>query len=654
MKEPEDPSGNEPVDNSYGAPVFEPVEPAAPPDVIAKQVGLSPDEFRELTSPKRKLWVIVAIAVMLASAAAVFAYMKSQEPDTRRVLIAVDLGGYWWQGSLASTTISRRFAERLSVLGFEPVLSSDDDVRESLQGVESPEEAARKLKAAFVVGGKLTPEYVKHPIGKGYVEARVRGAIHLTHLGDAPVAAGEIEGWSGASDRERANVLLGVSVADRVFDVGIVALMRHPVIQDILDNAGAVDKGTLSRAKGFVAKRQEQLDKAKHAYERLLKDHRAGEHGREPVEYLGAFDGQETLCAVSPRGVLSNRASITTFYSPDTDTLDFYREPERLRWVGPDGRQSEVVKGFNFYTYPSASADGNTIAYVEDLFSWAKTLTVIERGKPPRRVLVDQRQHFQSPRVSPTGRYAALRVKLCRDCPNGFAVADLRTGKYVAAMGPEQAKVSGYDWAGDDSLNVTLLPGERARDILSETQEKKTAVDKGAANDEAAEGAEDAIDPPRWGIYALDLTTPKATVRLLHEAEPEVRYGFLRAARHSPRVVVERDGPDANSLALYDREANELAMYDVGSRARLPEIAPDGSAAVFEQAGEIVHFNFTAQRTTRLTKNRFRDRYPSFSSDGRTIYYESIDNDPNFPDNRAVGVVASVPAPSPEAPMAAH
>jgi hypothetical protein len=85
----------------------------------------------------------------------------------------------------------------------------------------------------------------------------------------------------------------------------------------------------------------------------------------------------------------------------------------------------------------------------------------------------------------------------------------------------------------------------------------------------------------------------------------------------------------------------------------LPSLSPDGRAVVFEQSGEIVHLLLESAQRTQLTRNRVRDRYPTFSPDGSRIYYESLDRDPNFPRRRSVSVVASVVTPQPRLPAAA-
>lgn len=580
---------------------------------------------------KKPVWpYLLTLALLLSAGAGAGVYFATR-PDPKLVLVAVDIDGYWWEGSEASAIVTDQFAARLEELGFTPVKSGDPEVTALLEGANSPEAAQRELGAGFLVSGRLAPEYVEHPIEGGYTEARTRGDVSIRYLDEERIEAGTVDGWSGAKEKQRANQLLGQAVADRVFDRAIAAMMEHPVLQEILAGPDAIERGKLQRAKAYVELRKQRLAEAKSAYARLLKARKQGEKGGHDIRYHGSFDSDDSLCGVSASGFLSKRSKIRPFFSPRNNELAYYRELDHLVWVGFDQREQDVVRGYNLYSYPAASPDGSTVVYIEDIFGWAKTITVVQRSAAPKRVRVDHKHRFQAPRVAPNGKHVAVFDKPCRKCPSNLLVADLSAGKTRYLLEASQGEVSGFDWLSADQLLVAFQP---------------FAPPPAEQNDHAELGIS-TLTPtqaPPGGLFRVDLSRREPQLEPVYEAQEGERFHWVRSSRDGKFVVLPREAPDGAGLARFDTSSNELRTYPV-ARPYMPEVNHDGSAAVFEQDGEIMLFRMDEGDRKQLTNNSARDRYPVFSVDAKRVYYESLGDDPNFSRTRNVSIVASVAVP---------
>jgi len=138
----------------------------------------SPPESQspELLLPKRRVWPVLAVLAAIVLGVGVMIYRISREPLPLRVLIAVDLDGYWWEGSRPAAALADQLAERLADIGFEPVRGGDPEVTAILEKAKSPEEAARKLQAAFLITASLRPQIIEHAIGRAGGGARPPGA----------------------------------------------------------------------------------------------------------------------------------------------------------------------------------------------------------------------------------------------------------------------------------------------------------------------------------------------------------------------------------------------------------------------------------------------------------------------------------------------
>src|SRR5262249_36041857 len=141
----------------------------------------APDSLAAIV-PKRRVWPVFAVLGAVVLAAAVLVYRTLTATDPLRILIAIDLDGYWWEGSEPPAKLADKLPAGRAELGFDPVKGGAPKVMKSLERQKDPLAAAQKLGAGFVIQARLAPEVVEHPIKGGYFEIRVDAPVTLTYL----------------------------------------------------------------------------------------------------------------------------------------------------------------------------------------------------------------------------------------------------------------------------------------------------------------------------------------------------------------------------------------------------------------------------------------------------------------------------------------
>lgn len=261
-------------------------------------------EADDFAAVRRRRWPLLALLVALA-AAGFFGYRAIAVPAPLRVLLAIDLDGLWWEGSVAAAELADALARRLEKLGFEPVRAGDPEVTATLESADTPEDAARDLDASFLVSATLIPDIRELPIEGRYFEVRVSGPVSVKHIdaGPAPnLPEARVESWSGARKRDRALTLVGRAVADDLFDEVLPRLVRHPALADLFDGKGSSTlSNQIAPARTYLVDRDRKLRAAETAYPALVKRRKAQERGPVPVTYHGDPSADDKLCGTGPR-----------------------------------------------------------------------------------------------------------------------------------------------------------------------------------------------------------------------------------------------------------------------------------------------------------------------------------------------------------------
>ncbi len=608
--------------------------------------------------PKGRLVALLLLVVALGGAGFLFWRTRNAAEPTR-ILVAIDLNGQWWQGSAPAAKASDEIADWLRELGFDPVRAGDPAVTAALEKAASPVEAARSLKAGYVIQAKFEPKVIEHPIDEGYFETRAEGIVQIVHVGESgPATEIPVQGWSGAKSKERALEGLGTSVALRTFDAALVALASHPKLEAFFQenprNVPPERLQQLKRAREFVAGRSRALEAAASAYKSAGPNRIAKERGAVEVTYHGTMADDDALCGAGPEGVLVRTSPETPFMSPATGKLGRIPGLEGLEWRKPDGQKKALWTGYNVYGYPAAAPEGTPVVLVEDLFGGAKTVTVVGAGGEPKRLKLDPVHRFSTPVVAPGGGAVALEDRGCYSgCPTDLLVLSLADGQELFRAGPEGGAFGGHAWL--DARRLVVLHDPKG--VAAETEEAAPEGQANAAKEPAATAAAQGpkrFDAPRQTLWLVDLGNPGASpVALLTVGEGE-SLSWLRGGRGGKRLAAAHRGPKGRGLAVINVEGGNAAtmtVHDVSGDASAPVFSPDDQRIAFnlvpngaDDDEEIAVISAAGGAVTRLTDNPFRDRYPQFSHDGARIFFESLDRDPAFPLDRNVSVIASVPA----------
>ena len=580
----------------------------------------------ELVPKKRRYWPVFGALAALAGAAGFFGLRSLREPEPLRVVVAVDLDGHFWDGSKASAKLVDELCQRLDAIGFQPVRAGDPDVLEVLRESESPEEAAKKLRASFVVKAKLTPEVIEHPVEGGYFEVRADASIEVRHVRDEIAQEGRLVSWSGGKGKADALRRLADTLALQAFDQVVPHLVKHPAIQAIFQGSDIKLADHVAKAKKYVEIRGDRLDEAQRTYEDLEKRRKTFDKGPAKVTYHSTLGADDALGGSAAPGFLVKTAPITPFVAPRTMNLSWITGLETLEWRKPGGERKMLWSGYHLFSYPAAAPDGGRVVFAEDLFGWAKTLTVVDPDGKSRRLRIDAEHRFSSPKVAPGGKAAAIYDRPCRDCPAKLVVVSLDDGKALFERLPEGGFFSGFAWIGPSRLAFLHMP--ISPDFPPAPGEEEGSPDKPAPK------------PPHQTLYVVDLGASPPAATPLYQVPENDRFESMEASRDGKKLAME--GLSGTSrLAIVDVDAGKLVPVDVPYAVQNPSFSPDGKWITFGRYGDIYLFDIEDKQTRRLTENPWNERYPLFSADGTRIYFESTSDDPNY-ERRNMSLIGSV------------
>jgi hypothetical protein len=610
------------------------------------------DDELEYT-PRSKMPIAIALLVILAGAGGWFAWQIMTAVEPLRVLVAIDFDGQWYEGSKPAARLVDDVSDQLRSLGFEPVEGGDPAIMQTLEDAgDDLRGAARSLKAAWVVTGRVKTAVTEHPVDEGtpYLEVRATADIELFHVDDPAdkTIRHQTQSWAGSKDKAWTLRRLSTGVsAEKIGAKVVPSLVNHPRIAKQLFGEGKDKKGLNAEIAGKLRKAEQyanashsKLRTAEKAYAAFKIRRLEGEKGPVKVSYHGTMAEHDGIIGAGPKGFLVKTEDEELYVDPDNSKLRRLEALESLAWKAPeDAPKAEPIwSGYNIYSYPGVTEDGQVAALVEDLFGWAKTVTLIHADGQSKRLRVDAEKRFSSLKPSPTGKAVAFYERECKRCVDELVVlsAEGDPAKELFRVGNEGGTLHGFAWVSDSKLLVMHSP----------KVEPLNAPDAEPA-EPPADRVFKAVDQTIW---LLDLGQAKPTLDDLHIVDPDVTLSWVRVSHDRKKAVFAARNNDGPSIAVLDIAAKELVFHATPGSTSAPNFSPDGKWIAFNiwpQGGgrdeEIGIMPAGGGAVKVLTQNRYRDRYPYFSHDSTRIFFETLGKDPNFNERRNIAVIASVP-----------
>jgi hypothetical protein len=584
-------------------------------------VADAPDSLAALV-PKRRLWPVLVFLGAALAVAGFFLYRAITAADPLRILVAIDLDGYWWEGSEPAAKLADALASQLQDLGFDPVKGGDPKVMKVLEHAKDPEVAARKLGAGFVIQAHLAPEVVEHPVQGGYFEIRVDAPVTLTFLDKGTASEGTIRGYAGAVKKDEAMAYLAKSMASQALDAVIAQLLDHPAVVEITSGSDVKLLARLNPAIVFGKVRARRLMDTAGAYAVSAREAETEGHGR--VTFHSHAAAEDELVGVGTGGYFVKTADNTPFYSfkhrelgrtEALETVSFRPFDAKAAPTTDPASPKPLWKGYHVFTYPSAQRDGDRVALVEDLFGWAKTITMVDRSGAAKRVRVDPEHRFVDPKLSPGGRFVAVYDRPHPGAPADLLVVDTASGKDVFAFHSDNQSLGGFTWIDGRRLAFSNTPssppGEGQHLVVVDVGEQPFSMEH---------------------PFRAKAGQPKAMMT-------------PSASRDGKQLVWAEGGVDPG-LAVIDTTTWSRRFFPIAGGASWPQFSPDSAHVVFETAGQgvtdIAVLAVASGAVEKLTQTKSQERLPMFSADGKRVLFEVRYRDPVFPQARSISRIASV------------
>ncbi|WP_437491456.1 hypothetical protein WME75_15660 [Sorangium sp. So ce1014] len=593
--------------------------PLPPTDAQPPAPEADPPESLDALVPKRRLWPVFAVLGLALAAAGVLAFRSLTATDPLRILVAIDLDGYWWEGSQPAARLADELSAHLAELGFDPVKGGDPEVMKALESARDPREAAKALGAGFVIEARLAPEIVEHPVKEGYFELRADAPVTLTFLDKGTSTEGRIRGYAGATKKDRAMALLANSMASQALDAVIAQLMDHPSVREITEGSDIKLLERLASARRFVKDRAANLDRAAGAYAARAKEAEAEEQGR--VTFLSHAAAEDLLVGTAEGGYFVKTADVSVFHSARSKDLARSEALETVEWRPLDqqavptadpGAVKPMWRGYHVYSYPSSQRDGDRVALVEDFFGWAKTITIVDRSGQGKRVRVDPEHRFVDPKLAPGGRFVAVYDRPEAGAQADLMVLDADSGKEVFGLHTENESLGGFAWLDGTRLMFIYVPDASEDDVRH--------------------------------LAVVDVTKQPLSIERPFRAKPGEDLRNPAASKDGTKIVCVVDG-DEPGIAVIDATTWRRKVYAAPGGASWPTFSPDAARVAFEARGaggtDIAVLALATGEVKKLTVGSAQERTPWFSEDGKRVLFEVRYRDPVFPQKRSLSRIAS-------------
>jgi len=541
--------------------------------------------------------VILGLLVLGVIGLACFVFWPRDARYQQRVLLLCTVDGESAPNAGLSGRLVMELGHRLQGMGFEVATSDHPLVTAALATAPADFEGAQAaVKARWRAMVTLRFTQTTTDVPGDYRELHGVGNVVLHADGDAPIGEHRLNVWGGSRQGPLTRArLVSEAIVHRASAVIAEGLVAH---ETLADPAGHDRHPALGPARAAVDRAR---DRAAASATRLVgrsSTRAALDHGPSEVTLHDPFDARRLIAGAGPRGALVWR--IPTRRSGEDGQVDAERH-QRLAWRKGDGKPETIWLGPKLHGRPTHSTDGKTVAFSEVVYTWARTLTVVD-SKGTRRLATASVTTYTALALSPGGRSLAAYARDCADCARRLVVYDVSNGGLRLDLSDEGGAFAGFAWADDAQLLVLHTPPV-----------------EGSLADRRFPGQ-------GQSLWRLSIDDPKALPKRLFTDEKGRRYGELSVG-HGMAVLVPAagEGRGLRVVAMADGKAHFIRTPH---RAKSPRFAPDGRDLVFNLNfggdTEVATVPVAGGETTMLTRNSVDDHRPIFSADGSRIFYEAV------------------------------
>ncbi len=578
------------------------------PEVLAEDLGaLRPKR----TWPK---FVLMHLTILVVGVSLLRHYRKV--PHRPRVLVAIEVEGAYYAGSEPAEILAERFGEKAASLGLEIVHPRDKDALAVLQKSDL-KTAAQQLDAAYVLVGKTRVEAIAYPLANAvapYYDVRGEVDLVLTVPGEPDVPCGTLSALVGAPDRTLALRGVAESLADQAIDLSVGPMLRSPSTAKFSTLKTSKGEAVLAPAFSWLSARERgRARRAGRLRARGLEARKAGEKGPPPGHLRGCALGARRAARGRQR---PRRRDGGHPHDPLVrDATTWIPAPAAAGGAVAAGRAARTLyRGAGVFAFPHEAAP--PLVLVEDLFGYARSLTVVE-SNGLRRLQVDPDHRWDGPRVSPDGRHVVVQDRPCATCAAELVVFALGSGKAVFRV--QGDAFHGFTW---------LDPGGF---VFVHRSKDKDPKNPALAKDGLA-------------VFPVALSPSGDTATLGGPFVVPDDELWTSPTAQGGKIAFERRSGD-KGIAVLEWATFAVSKRAAGVDARALSWGPDGRIA-FElhdpKLPEEIAVAAEDGAVTALTKNLVHDRGPRFSPDGKRVWFTSEADDPWFPGQRTVSWVAWV------------
>lgn len=553
---------------------------------------------------------VIATAASRETAPPAAPTVASFSPHPLRVVLAIEATGDPKTGAPVAASLESELTASLEAAGFKLAHQEGPAAIALLDKEKNPEEAARKIGAAFIVRVNLKPISLDASKRSARTE---QTSFEVQKVGeDKPLPWFTTRSAGGTNDEE-CLVNLGQWLAETMVIRVLPYLVEHPSIQSVVQSKDE----RAAKLRTYLDAREKAITDFRRGRDEQFKKEEARVDMGAKMTLHHPGDAIESLNSTGPLGALVVGQTFEYFIPPRTMKVERVKPEYNLAWISLSGERKQMSRGPNQMQFISTAQDTERCVYVEQL-SLAKpdSFAVVEPDKPLRRIKIDAFGILQGLKLSPGGKAVALISKSCEDCQNDLFVISVDDGSVLFRMNDKDYTRSGMVWLDARRLAVT---------------ETKTGFEPKMIGPGISE-----VDPQKLEI--VDIAGKKPKVVLLAKNDQRTSFHRLAASRDGKKL-------------FYSTKYGWYALMDVASRKVTPVypgedpdpnvvLSPDAKSLVYSTYDGVFLFEIATRQRRRLTK-RATSSLPWFSHDGSRVYINFEFNDTNT-GQQWVGFVGSM------------